>query len=67
MKDPLWESGWAGHDLAQLKRMAALPFIAKLAWLEEAQRTAMSLGRSRAASLVSDGKPAALDAKEKRP
>lgn len=54
--EPLWESGWEGHDSAQLKRMAALPFMDKLAWLEEAHRVAISLARARA-SLVSDGKP----------
>lgn len=60
MSEPeaVWESGWAGHDLAQLKRMAALPFTEKLAWLEQAHRVAISLGSARA-SLVSDGKPPA--------
>lgn len=54
--DPIWESGWEGHDLAQLKRMGALPFVEKLAWLEQAHRVALSLARARE-SLVSDGKP----------
>lgn len=53
--EPLWESGWGGHDSAQLKRMAALPFMEKLAWLEKAHRVAISLSRAHA-SLVSDGK-----------
>ena len=53
-----WESGWDGHELAQLKRMAALTFIEKLSWLEEAQRTSLQLQRARA-SIVSDGKPPA--------
>lgn len=54
--EPVWEPGWEGHDAAQRKRMAALSFIEKLAWLEEAHRAALSLGRARA-PLVSDGKP----------
>lgn len=52
--ETLWEAGWEGHDLAQLKRMAALPFMDKLAWLEEAHRVALSLAEARA-SRVSDG------------
>lgn len=54
--DSVWESGWDGHDSAQLKRMAALPFMDKLAWLEGAHRVALRLAEARA-SLVSDGKP----------
>lgn len=54
--EPLWESGWEGHDAAQRKRMAALPFVEKLAWLEEAHRVALRLAQARA-SRVSDGKP----------
>lgn len=29
--------GWEGHELAQRRRFAKLPFSEKLAWLEEAQ------------------------------
>ena len=64
--EPLWESGWDGHDAAQRKRMAALTFMEKLAWLEDAHRVALSLAGARA-TLVSDGKSAGLDAEEKRP
>lgn len=32
-----WERGWDGHERAQLRRWAKLPFAQKLAWLEEAQ------------------------------
>ena len=32
----LWESGWDGHEKAQLLRMSKLPFIEKIKWLEEA-------------------------------
>jgi len=33
----MWEKGWAGHERAQLLRMAALSFGEKLRWLEETQ------------------------------
>ena len=33
----MWEKGWEGHEKAQLLRMAALPFVEKIRWLEEAQ------------------------------
>lgn len=33
----LWEKGWDGHEMAQLKRMASLSFQEKIIWLEEAQ------------------------------
>jgi hypothetical protein len=33
-----WEKGWAGHNTAQLLRMAKLSFKQKLAWLDEAQK-----------------------------
>ena len=35
--DPVWEKGWAGHEKAQLLRMAGLSFEEKIRWLEEAQ------------------------------
>lgn len=41
-----WESGWDGHELAQLRRMAKLSLSQKLEWLEEAQRLAARLQRS---------------------
>ena len=31
-----WERGWDGHVDAQLLRMASLPLVEKLRWLEEA-------------------------------
>jgi len=34
-----WDRGWKGHRIAQLRRMAALPFSVKLDWLEDAQRS----------------------------
>jgi hypothetical protein len=33
----MWEKGWAGHEKAQLLRMAELSFEKKIRWLEEAQ------------------------------
>ena len=35
-QDRVWESGWDGHQRAQLQRLAALPLAEKLRWLEEA-------------------------------
>lgn len=43
----LWEAGWDGHGEAQQRRLAALPLAEKLRWLEEAQKLAEQLGRSR--------------------
>jgi hypothetical protein len=42
-QDGIWESGWRGHEEAQLLRLAALPFAQKLEWLEQAQRLVASL------------------------
>jgi len=42
-----WPIGFEGHAREQRKRMAALPLSAKIAWLEEAQRVAEHLQRSR--------------------
>lgn len=38
-----WPAGWDEHRRAQLRRMAALSLSEKIAWLEEAQRLAISL------------------------
>lgn len=42
-----WECDWAGHELAQLRRLAELPFWEKLEWLEEAQRMAEHMQSTR--------------------
>ena len=42
----MWEKGWKGHEEAQLRRMAALPFEEKLRWLEEAHRWVRRLIKS---------------------
>ena len=41
-----WERGWDGHERAQRRRLAKLPLIAKLEWLEEAQRVIEHLRRA---------------------
>lgn len=46
----VWESGWDGHSLAQRRRLARLTLSEKLQWLEEAQRLANQLARSRQVS-----------------
>jgi len=40
-----WESGWDGHEHAQLLRMARLTLAEKLEWLEEAQKLVLELRR----------------------
>jgi hypothetical protein len=40
-------SGWERHELEQLRRLAKLSFAEKLEWLEQAQRVADHLRRSR--------------------
>ena len=44
--DRQWELGWEGHADAQLRRLARLPLIDKLAWLEEAQRVVDHLAQA---------------------
>jgi len=41
----VWESGWQGHADAQRARLARLPFVEKLRWLEEAQHLLLHLRR----------------------
>ena len=42
-----WEKGWEEHEQLQLRRLAALPFADKLAWLEQAHRLVMNIGVAR--------------------
>lgn len=42
-EERVWEQGFDGHELCQLKRMARMPFSKKLEWLEEAHYLAISL------------------------
>jgi hypothetical protein len=44
----VWERGWEDHRIQQMRRMAKLPFALKLQWLEEAQRLAKQLQKTRA-------------------
>lgn len=41
--DPAWPRGWDEHSENQARRLAALPFAEKLAWLEEAHRLVLQL------------------------
>jgi hypothetical protein len=41
-----WEHGWDGHSHAQRMRLARLPMIEKLRWLEEAERLANTLAKA---------------------
>ena len=43
-EDDGWPRGWEGHERAQLRWMAELPFRVKLQWLEDAQRLVLQLG-----------------------
>jgi len=40
LEERAWDVGWEGHELAQLRRRAALPLAQKIQWLEDAQRMA---------------------------
>ena len=40
-----WETGWQGHAEAQRARIARLPLVEKLRWLEEAQHLLFHLRR----------------------
>jgi len=40
-----WDAGWEAHELAQRRRMARIPLIEKLEWLEAAHRVARHLRR----------------------
>ncbi len=41
----VWEVGWQGHADAQRARIAGLPLVEKLRWLEEAQHLLIHLRR----------------------
>jgi hypothetical protein len=43
--DADWPRGWAEHTDAQRRRLARLPLVEKLRWLEEAQKLAEHLRR----------------------
>lgn len=50
-------TAWDDHARAQRRRMAALPLVEKLAWLEEAQRLAAVLGARKPVVTSSDDLP----------
>lgn len=41
--DRQWDHGWAGHEEAQMLRLAKLSFREKLAWLDEAHRMVLHM------------------------
>lgn len=43
----IWEHGWDGHEMAQLRRLARLTLAEKLDWLEQAQEMADRLERAK--------------------
>ena len=43
----MWETGWDGHEKAQLLRMAALTFEEKLRWLEETQNLIQAIQQNK--------------------
>ncbi len=51
--EQMWEVGYDGHEAAQRRRMATLPFQVKVQWLEEAQEIVEYLRKSRAAAPAS--------------
>ena len=56
-----WECDWDGHELAQLRRWAQLPFWEKLEWLEEAQRLADHMQGARQKTGMGGQAPDATD------
>ena len=46
-EDRVWEEGWEAHELAQLRRLARIPLVEKIRWLERAQRLAKQLNSGR--------------------
>lgn len=51
-EDTAWETGWAGHEAQQRRRLASLTLADKLEWLEEAQRLLRHLSAARRDSAV---------------
>jgi len=50
MSERIWESGWDGHEKAQLLRMSRLSFIEKVKWLEAAQEVIYKLENQKGCS-----------------
>jgi|CXWL01.1.fsa_nt_gi hypothetical protein len=51
MNEPIheWDCGWDEHKLRQLQRMARMPLVKKIEWLEQAHHVVIALTKSRAA------------------
>lgn len=45
-ENAIWESGWDGHELAQLQRLAKLSMEQKIRWLESAQQLVQRIQQS---------------------
>ena len=43
--EPPTDRGFADHERAQIRRLAKLPLVEKLRWLEEAHRLVLHLSR----------------------
>jgi hypothetical protein len=56
--DRVWEKGWDGHEVEQLRRLARLPFAVKLQWLEEASRLVRYLTESAASARATQSRDA---------
>jgi hypothetical protein len=41
----VWEKGWEGHERAQKLRMARLPLVEKIIWLEQAQEMLLNASK----------------------
>ena len=46
-ENTLWESGWQGHESAQLQRMARLTLEQKIRWLQSAPEFVIKMQQSR--------------------
>jgi hypothetical protein len=53
----IWEIGWEGHEQLQLRRLAALPFADKLAWLEQAHRLVINIEAARSTGTQDSSSP----------
>ncbi len=55
--DDGWDSGWEEHKTRQLRRMAKLPLIKKLEWLEEAAELVGFIRQSAGGDRKTPGSP----------
>lgn len=55
-----WDRGWDEHKLRQMQRLAQMPLIKKLEWLEQAHHVVIALAKSRTTRKLvqfNDGNP----------